>query len=316
MTIEVDAPEGIGEVRAGDDLVGLLLQHLSLADGDIVVITSKVVSKAEGRVFSGSGDHALGDQTERVLARKSPITIVRSVLGITHATAGIDGSNVPAGSHALLPVDPDRSARGIRDAIRDRTGTNVGVLISDTAGRAWRMGQIDIAIGAAGVQLTDDYLGHEDGYGNRLAHTQPCVADEMCSAAELAQRKTGRRPMARLRGRPDLVLEPDDHGAGATSLNRPPAEDLFGFGAREAVIRAVAGDAADAVAFGAAASAEDLAQALGPHCVSASVSPDQAAIDVVAHSQQEGVVAALAFAHGWRSTGEDPRQLRLVRVSP
>lgn len=327
MSLQVTAPDGIPEVGSGDDLVGLLLEHLTLRDGDIVVITSKIVSKAEGRVFDGTGAGALAGESERVLARQGPITIVRSRLGITHATAGIDSSNVPSGTHALLPIDPDASARAIRRGVRQRTSVNIGILISDTAGRAWRLGQIDIAIGAAGVQLIEDFLGHEDGYGNRLAHTRPCVADELCSAAELAQRKTGRRPLAQLRGRADLVLVAGDDGAGATSLNRPEAEDLFGFGAREAVARAAGGDPIDAVAFGSAAAADDLRAALLPHCLSVSVPPESPEVHAVVEVDREALVAALAFAHGWHPLAplttdgaapvhQDARQLRLVRVSP
>jgi coenzyme F420-0:L-glutamate ligase / coenzyme F420-1:gamma-L-glutamate ligase len=328
MTVEIEAPAGVGEIQAGDDLAALLLHHLRLLEGDIVVITSKVVSKAEGRVFSGPGAQALPGETERVLARKGPITIVRSRLGITQAMAGIDSSNVPADSHALLPVDPDASARAIRRTVYDRTSTNIGVLISDTAGRAWRVGQIEIAIGAAGVRLTEDYLGHDDGYGNVLAHTLPCVADQLCGAAELAQGKTGRRPLARLRGRADLVLGPRDDGPGATSLNRPVHEDLFGFGAREAVVRAAAaatsGETGDVAAFGSPASAAELLATLRPHCLSVSADLNSDVMTAHVRAGLSPLVTALAFAHGWvqqdSTVAADPtadsRQLRLVRVSP
>ncbi|MGL5825602.1 MAG: coenzyme F420-0:L-glutamate ligase, partial [Nocardioides sp.] len=285
--LRVTAIDGIGEVTAGADLAGLLLRHTAvahadpadgdladgdladgdladedLADGDIVVVTSKVVSKAEGRVRGGDPAASLAEETVRTLARQGSLAIVRSRLGITHARAGIDESNVAMDYHALLPLDPDASAATIRAAVWQRTGINLGVLISDTAGRAWRLGQTEIAIGASGVRLIEEYLGRRDHVGRLLQATEPCVGDELCSAAELAQTKTGRRPFAVIRGRPDLVTAPSDPGDRASSLNRPIPEDLFGFGAREAVIRAIAGRPADADGFGAPASARELVKVL------------------------------------------------------
>ena len=147
------APDGVPEVTAGADLVGLLLPLVELSDGEIVAVTSKVVAKAEGRVMTGDRDALLPDETVRVVARRGPTTIVRTRHGLTLAAGGIDASNVPRGSVVLLPDDPDASARRIRAEIADRTGRNVGVVVTDTAGRAWREGQTDIAIGAAGIQV-------------------------------------------------------------------------------------------------------------------------------------------------------------------
>ena len=180
--IEVTAPDGIPEVGLGDDLVELLLPCLELAgvdlaDGDIVVVTSKVVSKAEGRVRPGTRDEALPGETVRVVARRGPTTIVRNRLGLTMAAAGIDGSNVPAGHVVLLPLDPDDSARDLRTRLLERTGRNVAVVVTDTAGRAWREGQTDIAIGAAGLVVADEHAGRTDRWGNELAVTLPAVAD-------------------------------------------------------------------------------------------------------------------------------------------
>ncbi len=215
VMLEVSAPDGIGEIVPGDDLAAVLLEHADLADGDIVVVTSKVVSKAEGRVRAGDSAISLPEETQRVVARAGSVTIVRSRLGITHAMAGLDASNVPRGSHILLPEDPDASARALRERVREETGLNIAVLVSDTAGRAWRMGQTEIAIGAAGLAVLEDYVGAEDGYGNVLKVTQPCVADELCDAAELVSGKTTRRPFAIIRGRADLVCAPDVVGSGA-----------------------------------------------------------------------------------------------------
>ncbi|MFZ2502772.1 MAG: coenzyme F420-0:L-glutamate ligase, partial [Nocardioides sp.] len=209
--LEIWAPGTLGEVDAGADLARLLLdgcrqEGLSLQDGDIVVITSKVVSKVEGRVAAGDREEAIRAETVALLAERGATQVVRSRLGLVHAAAGVDASGVSPGQIALLPLDPDASARVVRERCQELAGVTVGVLISDTAGRPWRMGQTDLAIGAAGVRVLDDHSGRDDGYGNRLAVTCPAVADELCSAAELASGKTGRRPLVVIRGRADLVL--------------------------------------------------------------------------------------------------------------
>lgn len=279
--IEVLSPDGLPEVTVDTDLATMVATAVDLHDGDVVVITSKVVSKAEGRVRTGSRDEALAEETVRVVARRGGTTIVRNRLGLTMAAAGIDASNVAAGSIVLLPLDPDASAQRLRTRLHEITGRRVAVVVTDTAGRAWRHGQTDIAVGAAGLRVADDHAGREDAYGNPLAVTMPAVADEVASAAELAQGKLAGRPLAVLRGRSDLVLPLDDSGAGAQSLVREEGADLFGWGAREAVIRALAGDPVDQVAFGEPASPEELADALA-----------RVPADATAR-------AAVCFAHGW-----------------
>jgi coenzyme F420-0:L-glutamate ligase/coenzyme F420-1:gamma-L-glutamate ligase len=279
----------VPEVRAGDDLVALVLAALdggaALADGDVVSVTSKVVSKAEGRVRVGDRDAAVEEETVRVLARRGATRIVRHRLGLTMAAAGVDASNVAEGSIVLLPLDPDASARTLRRELRERAGVNVGVIVTDTAGRAWREGQTDLAIGAAGLLVAEDLAGRTDGYGNRLQVTLPAVADELAGAAELVQGKLSGRPIAVLRGRADLVLPPGEDGPGATSLVRPDGGDLFGWGAREAVVRALAGADADRAPFGAPAPVEELA----------------AALDRLPDAGDRTAVAAVCFAHGWRA---------------
>ncbi|WP_435742969.1 coenzyme F420-0:L-glutamate ligase [Nocardioides sp. SYSU DS0663] len=310
------APDGVPEVRAGDDLAGLLLDLAELADGDVVLVTSKVVSKAEGRVVPGATrDDVLADETVRVVARRGPTTIVRTRHGLTMAAAGIDASNVELGSVVLLPEDPDASARRLRSELRARTGRNVGVVVTDTAGRAWREGQTDIAIGVAGLLVSEDHAGRVDAYGNPLAVTAPAVADELAGAAELAQGKLGGRPFAVVRGRADLVLAPDDDGPGARALVRPEGGDLFGYGAREAVVRALLGDSADRAPFGAPAPAEELAAVLA-RVTAAEPTPEPGGLLV--RTDRPEAVAALAFAHGWQVELEqaEVRSAVVARLRP
>ncbi|MCR6031433.1 coenzyme F420-0:L-glutamate ligase [Nocardioides sp. zg-579] len=299
--IEVWAPDGVGEVRAGDDLAALVLPLVELADGDVLVVTSKVVSKAEGRVVSGTTrEEALAGETVRVVARRGPTTIVRTRHGLTMAAAGIDASNVEVGSVVLLPLDPDGSARRLRAAVRERTGRNVGVVVTDTAGRAWREGQTDIAVGAAGLLVAEDFGGRVDAHGNPLVVTAPAVADEIAGVAELASGKLGARPFAVVRGRADLVLAPGDDGPGARALVRPEGGDLFGYGAREAVVRAVLGDPADQAPFGSPVPAEELAAVLRL-LPGVEVAATEDGVSVTGGPAE--AVAALAFAHGWRVDG-------------
>lgn len=299
--LSVWAPDGIGEVASGDDLAEHLLPHVDLADGDVVTVTSKVVSKAEGRVRPGEREEALAEETLRVVARRGPTAIVRNRLGLTMAAAGIDASNVAAGHIALLPLDPDASARRLRRALAERTGRNVGVLVTDTAGRAWREGQTDIAIGAAGLRVADSLAGATDAYGNPLTVTMPALADEIAGCADLVAGKLSGRPFAVLRGLADLVLAAGEHGPGAAALVRAEGGDLFGYGAREAVVRALAGDPADRAPFGDPAPLEELAGALARICGMPVVpaGADGAALRL-ASGVPEPVVAAVCFAHGWR----------------
>lgn len=316
--ITVVAPDGIGEIDKGDDLAGLLLAALDAAgrrleDGDIVVVTSKVVSKAEGQVRASTRDAELPGETRRVLARRGQTAIVRNRLGLTMAAAGIDASNVASGYVVLLPLDPDDSARRLRAVLRERTGANVGVVVTDTAGRAWREGQTDIAIGAAGVVVLESFAGRTDGHGNPLVVTAPAVADEIASVAELAQGKLSARPFAVVRGRPDLVLPAEEDGAGASVLNREEGQDFFGYGAREAVVRALRGDPADRPPFGAPATVEDVAAAITLVTGSGPAS-DGTGLRVT--NADPAVLAALAFAHGWSTTVDGAEGARAVVLQP
>lgn len=312
--IEVIAPDGAPEVLPGDDLVEMMAPLFDLADGDIVVVTSKVVSKAEGRVRAGSREAALADETARVVARRGETAIVRTHHGLTLAAAGIDASNVEAGSIVLLPEDPDASARGLRTGLRHRTGRNVGVIVTDTAGRAWREGQTDIAIGAAGLLVAEDYAGRVDAHGNRLEVTAPAVADEIAGAAELAQGKLGGRPFAVVRGRADLVLPAGENGPGARALIRADGGDLFGYGAREAVVRALQGDPAYRFPFGAPASADELAAAITTALglVASRSGVDGGELLLTLPKGLARPLGALVFAHGWDVLDTDsPSQVRL-----
>lgn len=312
--LEVHAPDGVPEIGRGDDLATLLLAVATPVDGDVVVVTSKAVSKAEGRMRHGSREDAIAAETVRVVARRGPTAIVRNHLGLTMAAAGIDNSNVPLGSVVLLPVDPDASARVLREQLLHRVGANVAVVVSDTAGRAWREGQTDIAIGAAGLVVAEEYAGRVDAHGNELAVTLPAVADELAGTAELATGKLGGRPFTLIRGRSDLVLPPGEHGPGAAALIRAEGGDLFGYGAREAVVRALKGDPADRRPFGAPSSADELAAAIrdvvGLHASPTGVG---GAGLVVTHPRGLArALAALAFAHGWTVHATDsPSEVRL-----
>jgi coenzyme F420-0:L-glutamate ligase / coenzyme F420-1:gamma-L-glutamate ligase len=219
--ISVHAADGAPEVGPGTDLADLVAGLFDLVDGDVVAVTSKVVSKAEGRVRSGTRDDSLAAETRRVVARRGATTIVRTWHGLILAAAGIDASNVAAGSVVLLPEDPDASARTVRDNLLARTGRNVGVLVTDTAGRPWREGQTDIAIGAAGLRVLVDLSGSVDAHGNELAVTAPAVADELAGAAELVMGKVNGVPAAVIRG---LDLRGDGTGA---DIPIPEERDLF-----------------------------------------------------------------------------------------
>jgi coenzyme F420-0:L-glutamate ligase/coenzyme F420-1:gamma-L-glutamate ligase len=323
VTLTVLAPDGVPEVRSGDDLAALAVAALSPLDGDVVLLTSKVVSKAEGRRLPGTDREAavaleLAEPGARLVARRGPTSIVRNRLGLTMAAAGVDGSNVEPGSVLLLPVDPDGTARRLRREIAERTGANVAVVITDTAGRAWRTGQTDIAIGAAGLVVLDDHTGRSDAYGNQLMVTAPALADELAGAAELAQGKLAARPFAMVRGRTDLVLPPGEDGPGAAALVRGEGEDLFGYGAREAVLRALAGDPADLAPFGAPATAEEVAAA-----VTRVLGVAPGAVEGGLSAPADPRLVPLAFAHGWAvdhgsvAGGEEGAEKAVIRpVTP
>jgi len=250
--------------------------------------------------------------------------IVRNRLGLTMAAAGIDASNVDAGSIVLLPLDPDASARALRVRLHELTDATLGVVITDTSGRAWREGQTDIAVGAAGLRVAEDFAGRADAYGNDLVVTLPAVADEIAGAADLVQGKLGGRPVAVVRGRADLVLPIDDNGPGAGSLIRPEGADLFGYGAREAVIRALAGAEEDRLPFGQPVEVTELLAAIGRVHASSRLAAAQgdeagpAAYDLeMGGLPERTAVAAVCFAHGWRLLEWQPGESGVVaRVSP
>lgn len=242
--LEVFAVPGIGEIHAGDDLAVILLDALSTSDeklveGDVVVITSKIVSKSEGR--SGSVDdreaHVAAETIRPVAARRTGggvSRIVECAAGPVMSGAGVDASNVSPGSILLLPKDPDSSARVLRTRLRSLTGACVGVIISDTVGRPWRSGQTDFALGAAGVAVMEDLRGATDTHGRLLRASVRAVADEIAAGADLVKGKLGATPIAIVRGLPPTTLT-DEDGPGAHVLVRPPQQDWFRYGHVEAV---------------------------------------------------------------------------------
>lgn len=244
---------GIPEVAAGDDLLALISAAIeaqaaidpafALRDGDIAVVTSKIVSKAEGRqVPATDRDAAIEADTVRVVAERihadGVTRIVETPQGLVMAAAGIDMSNVPEGVALRLPEDPDRSARVLCVGLRQRFGVEIGVIVTDTIGRPWRIGQTDLAIGAAGVKLSNDLRGGADARGRPLHATIAVVADELAGAADLVKGKASGIPVAIVRGCPGLVLGLD--APGAATLTRSASEDLFRLGADEAYRRGYA----------------------------------------------------------------------------
>jgi coenzyme F420-0:L-glutamate ligase/coenzyme F420-1:gamma-L-glutamate ligase len=231
-TFSITGITGLPEIAPGADLAALIADAApDLAHGDIVVITSKVVSKAEGRVARMEREQAIDAETVRVVARRGTSRIVETPQGLVLAAAGVDASNTAPGTVVLLPEDPDASARGLRRALHDRTGLRLGVIITDTMGRPWRIGQTDAAIGVAGLSPADDHRGRPDTFGTVLEVTLIAVADELAAAADLVKGKTAGVPVAIVRGLADLVTEAD--GPGARALIRPPSEDLFRYGAAD-----------------------------------------------------------------------------------
>ena len=235
--VRVYGVAGIPEIVPGADLAAVIAEAAvapggpSLFDGDILVVTSKVVSKAEGRVAVMPREDAIAAETVRVVARRGPMTIAQTRHGLVMAAAGVDESNTAPGTVVLLPVDPDESARRLRKALRSRLGISIGVVVTDTFGRPWRAGQTDIAIGAAGVLPARDHRGETDAWGNVLDVTVAAVADEIAAAGDLVKGKARQIPVAVVRGLPELVTETD--GPGARALVRPSAEDMFRLGAAD-----------------------------------------------------------------------------------
>lgn len=231
--ITIHPVPGMPEIRPGDDLAALIAAAVpDLADGDILVVTSKIVSKAEGRVRrAATRAEAVAEETARVVARRGDTVIAQTRHGFVMAAAGVDASNTEPGTVLLLPEDPDASARRVRAGLRP----GVGVILSDTFGRPWRNGLTDVAIGAAGVRPLDDFRGRSDGYGNPLSATVTALVDEIAAAAELVKGKLAGVPVAVVRGLSHLVT-PED-GPGVRPLIRPADEDMFRYGAAD-VLRA------------------------------------------------------------------------------
>lgn len=247
--LQVIAMEGLPNIVAGDDLPQLIIAHAvrlrwpdgstGLASGDVVVVTSKIVSKSEGRVVAAtSRDDLIDSESIRTLAtkvtEKNTTRIVETPHGLVMAAAGIDASNIESGFVVLLPTDPDASASRIRAAVRQALEVEVGVIITDTMGRAWRNGLTDNAIGVAGVEALNDHTGRADAYGRTLEMTVVATADEIASAADLVKGKASGMPVAIVRGMSNAVVSGD--GPGARALVRPRGEDLFWLGTREAMI--------------------------------------------------------------------------------
>ena len=237
---------GVPRVRSGDDLAALLVAAATspdgpgLVDGDVLVVASKVVSKSEGGVLTGQPrDEVIDEQSVRVVSSWTGPTgrtvVAETRHGYVMAAAGVDASNTEPGTLVVLPADPDDSARRLRYAIRQATGANVAVVISDTMGRPWRRGQTDAAVGAAGIEPLDDRRGTRDAFGNLLDVTVTAVADEIAAAADLVSDKSGLVAAAVVRGQAHLVLAPDDNGGGAAELVRPADEDRFRLGTPEAM---------------------------------------------------------------------------------
>ncbi|MGC2654643.1 MAG: coenzyme F420-0:L-glutamate ligase [Mycobacterium sp.] len=238
--VEILPVKGLPEFRPGDDLADAVAKCAPwLRDGDVVVVTSKVVSKAEGRLVAAPQDAEARDQLRRtlvdseavrVLARKGLTLITENRIGLVQAAAGVDGSNVDVAELALLPEDPDASAAALRAGLHERLGVTVAVVISDTMGRAWRNGQTDAAVGSAGLEVLHGYAGAVDQHGNELLVTEIAVADEVAAAADLVKGKLTAVPVAVVRG-----LRFFDDGSTARQLVRGGTEDLFWLGTAEAV---------------------------------------------------------------------------------
>jgi coenzyme F420-0:L-glutamate ligase/coenzyme F420-1:gamma-L-glutamate ligase len=255
--LEIFGIAGLPEVEEGDDLGALIAMALRpppepaeavdaeteapspvevLRDGDVLVVTSKVVSKAEGQVLEADDrEKAIDAETVRVVARRAhaggETRIVETRHGLVLAAAGVDASNTAKGTVLLLPEDPDASARRIRARLRDLLGVDVAVIVSDTLGRPWRMGLVDAAIGAAGLSPLEDLRGRSDSFGNRLDATVTAVADEVAAAAELVKGKLSGVPVGVVRGLGHLVT-PED-GPGGRALVRSSAEDMFRYGSAD-----------------------------------------------------------------------------------
>ncbi|MET8250048.1 coenzyme F420-0:L-glutamate ligase [Micromonospora sp. NPDC005197] len=286
MRLEILPVLGIGHVTEGDDLAALIATAAPwLRDGDVLVVTSKIVSKAEGRLVDVPADgperlaareEVLAGETARVVASRGPTRIVQTHHGFVMASAGIDASNVDKTRLVLLPVDPDASARELRAALRERYDLDVAVIISDTMGRPWRNGLTDVALGVAGMPAIRDHRGEVDPYGNELQLTQMAVVDELAGAGELIKGKCDQVPVAVVRGY--LAATRADDSDGARALIRDAAQDLFSLGTAEARASGLA-------------EAATLAEAIGPE--PADPAAVRRALDAVAEVVTPGTVFTL-----------------------
>lgn len=229
--IEVIAVDGLPEVVSGDDLAALIVAHAQVRDRDVVVVASKVVSKAEdglewprdGETAAETRARVVAEQAVRVVATTPWATIVETRHGFVCANAGVDATNVPDGALVTLPADPDASAQRIREGLRRHGDVEVGVIVSDTFGRPWRMGQTEVALGVAGIPALRSEIGDNDREGRLLEVTEAAVADELAGAADLVRWKAAGVPVVIIRG---LELAPDE-AASARDLLRPAETDLF-----------------------------------------------------------------------------------------
>ncbi|MFF3112971.1 coenzyme F420-0:L-glutamate ligase [Kitasatospora sp. NPDC057904] len=238
MTVEILPVGGLPEIEAGADLAALIAKAGTYEDGDILLVTSKIVSKAEGRLLHAADREAAIDaETVRVVARRGPARIVENRNGFVMAAAGVDASNTAPGTVLLLPEDPDASARALRAALQRLTGQRLAVVVTDTFGRPWRNGLTDVAIGAAGLSVLEDHRGRTDSHGNELVLTVTATADELAAAGDLVKGKAGGVPVAVVRGLGHLVTAED--GEGTRPLVRPAADDMFRLGTSEALRAAV-----------------------------------------------------------------------------
>ena len=227
--------EGIGEIVPGQQLGDVIVEACSaepngpLRDNDVLIVTQKIVSKAEGRLVPIDPDDPLShkvlveQEANRIVRRRGDLIITETKHGFVCANSGIDLSNVERGYAALLPLDSDRSARRIRDIVRAKLGVTVGVIVSDTFGRPWRKGLTDVAIGVAGIAAVVDLRGTEDALGRMMQVTEVCVADELASTGELVMGKSNGVPVAVIRGSDPSWFR----DSSMDEIVRPPSEDLF-----------------------------------------------------------------------------------------
>lgn len=225
--------EGIGEVEPGMDVATVIVDALEsgtrqLADGDVLAVTHKIISKAEGRVVDLTDDgpdshrHLVEQEAASIIRRRDQLVIAETRHGFVCANAGVDRSNAGTARAILLPIDPDKSANRIRLRLAERFGVQLAVIVTDTFGRAWRRGLTDVAIGVAGMAAIDDLRGQEDDFGKPLEVTEIATADEIAAAADLVIGKSSRNPVAVVRG---VSWTPAT--TGVAPLIRPPGEDLF-----------------------------------------------------------------------------------------